>query len=224
MNRLRLCIKHAAALGLNVVLQAVEKARALLGKPDHETVHIESLPWEEVPEFYASLKDRTTTQLALRLLILTGMRSMPIRFCHIDQIDGDIWTIPAKYMKSLKGKATDFRVPLSHEAQDILEQARPQARDGLLFPGIRKGVISDATMSKFMKNKGMKARPHGFRTSFRTWCSDVAEAPHEVAETAIAHTPDSKVVRTYRRTDFLEQRRILMQLWADHVCGLSGRL
>jgi len=224
MNRLNLCIKHAAALGLNVDLQAVEKARALLGQQDHETKHIESLPWEDVPEFYATLNDGTTTQLALRYLILTGMRSMPIRFCRFDQVEGDIWTVPAEYMKSLKGKATDFRALLSQEAQCIVEQAKPIARDGWVFPSVRKGVISDATMSKYMKDKGMDARPHGFRTSFRTWCADVAEAPHEVAETAIAHTPDSKVVRAYRRTDFLKQRRILMQRWADHVCGRSGEV
>jgi hypothetical protein len=46
--------------------------------------------------------------------------------------------------------------------------------------------------------------------------------PEEVAETILAHSPGSKVVKAYRRTDFLEQRAALMQRWADHVSGVSN--
>lgn len=75
LNRIGICMKHAAALGLKVDLQATEKARALLGKPRHKAEHIPALPWREVPDFYASLSDGSTTHLALRFLILTGVRS-----------------------------------------------------------------------------------------------------------------------------------------------------
>jgi integrase len=84
-------------------------------------------------------------------------------------------------------------------------------------------VISDATMSRMMERRGMKERPHGFRASLRTWLSDTTDAPHEVAEMVLAHTADSKVVRTYRRTDFFEQRARLMERWSDHVTGRSGK-
>ena len=56
----------------------------------------------------------------------------------------------------------------------------------------------------------MEARPHGFRSSLRTWLAEVTDAPHEVAEAVLAHVSDSKVVRTYRQTDYLEQRRELL--------------
>lgn len=68
----------------------------------------------------------------------------------------------------------------------------------------------------------MVARPHGFRTSLRTWLAEVTDAPHEVAEAVLAHAVDGSVVRAYRRTDFLDQRRALVERWADHVTGQGG--
>lgn len=217
MNRLNLVMQHAAALGLDVDIQATAKAKALLGKSRHQTKHIAAVPWQEVPAFYAGLNDPTITHLALRLLILTAMRSNPVRFCHEDQIEGDTWIVPAAHMKALKGKERDFRVPLPQEAQQVLSAAQPYARDGFFFPSVRKGVISDATMSKFMQRQGMDARPHGFRSSFRTWCAEATNTPRDVAETALAHSVGSEVERSYRRTDYLEQRRVLMERWAKHV-------
>ena len=122
-------------------------------------------------------------------------------------------------MKAQKGKEVEFRVPLSREALAVIEQAAPHARDGFLFPSVRKGVISDATMSSYMKRRGMEARPHGFRSSFRTWCAEAADVPREIAETALAHVSASSVERAYRRTDFIERRKILMERWAQYVVG-----
>ena len=150
MNRMNIVFKYAAAMGLDVDLLATEKAKALLGKSRHTPKNVPSLPWIDVPAFYTSLDEGTVTQLALKLLILTALRSKPVRFAHLDQIDGDTWIVPAENMKSLKGKAEDFRVPLSSEALSVVEQARPFSRDGWLFPNVRKGVISDATMSRYM--------------------------------------------------------------------------
>lgn len=218
-NRLGICLKHAAALGLDVDLQAVDKAKALLGQQRHETEHVPSMDWREVPEFYQSLNEGTVTELALRMLILTGLRSKGIRFLNLDQIDGDVWTVPAENMKGRKGATTDFRVPLSTEALAVIEQAKPFARDGFLFAGVRRGVISDATMAKYMDRRGLAARPHGFRTSLRVWLAEATNAPHDVAETCLAHVAGGKVERAYKRTDFLEQRRVLMERWGGFVAN-----
>ena len=213
MNRLGIVIRHAAALGLDVDLQATDKAKALLGKSRHKPVHIPALHWQEVPAFYESLFDGTVTHLALRLLILTAARSSEVRFCNLLEIQDDIWTIPAERMKT----GNEHRIPLSSEARAVIEQARPFARDGFLFPSVRKGVISDATMSRMMERRGIAARPHGFRSSFRTWCAEATDIPREIAETALAHSTGSSVERSYRRTDFLDRRRDLMEAWAIHV-------
>ena len=153
---------------------------------------------------------------------MTGLRSKPIRFARVDQIEGDVWTVPGENMKARVGQEQDFRVPLTEEALRIIELAKPHARDGFLFPSVRKGVISDATMARLMERKGLKARPHGFRTSLRTWLAERTDAPHEVAEAMLAHVADSKVVRTYRQTDFLDQRRSFLERWSRVCCGLEA--
>ena len=224
MNRLSIVMKHAAALGLDVDLQATEKAKALLGKSRHVPKHIPAMAWADVPEFYASLEEPTLTHLALQLLILTGVRSTPLRTLRLEQIEGDVWTVPAKNMKGCKGATADFRVPLSCEAQRIIYLARPYARNGCLFPNNQRGVISDMTLSRHMERRGLEARPHGFRTSLRTWLAEATDAPHEVAKAMLAHVVDNGVVRAYRRTDYLDQRRALVERWAGHVTGGTGQM
>ncbi|WP_340250870.1 tyrosine-type recombinase/integrase [Sulfitobacter pontiacus] len=222
LTRLSIVMRHAAALGLNVDLQATDKAKALLGKTRHVVQNIPSVHWQDVPKFYETLEDPTVTNLALRLLILTGVRSRPLRFARLDQIDGNVWTVPGEDMKGRKGKTVDFRVPLSSEALRVIELAKPQERDGFLFPSVRKGVISDATMSRMMERRKMKERPHGFRSSLRTWLAEATDAPHEVAETILQHVAGTSVQLAYRRTDYLEQRQSLMERWAKHVTGKTG--
>ena len=224
MNRLSIVLKHAVALGLDVDLQATEKAKALLGKSRHVAKNIPAMYWRDVPDFYASLEEPTLTHLALRLLILTGLRSKPLRTLRLDQLEGDVWTVPAEAMKGRKGATVDYRVPLSTEAQRIIDLARPHARNGYLFPNTRGGVISDMTLSRHMERRGLEARPHGFRTSLRTWLAEATDAPHEVAEGMLAHIVDGGVVRAYRRTDYLEQRAKLADRWADHVTGGAGQV
>ena len=158
-----------------------------------------------------------------RFLILTLMRSGAVRSLRLDQIEGDVWTVPAEHMKGRLGATSEFRVPLSSEAQRVVAEGRKFARDGYLFPNVRKGVISDATMSRFMERRGMIERPHGFRSSFRDWCAEATDAPKEVADTALGRSTGNAVERAYRRTDYLEQRRVLMERWSGLVLAEKGR-
>jgi integrase len=217
LNRLRICLRHAAALGLEVDLQAPDKARALLGQSRASSTNIPAMPWREVPAFYRSLDDGSVTHLALRLLILTAVRSAPLRHIREEQIDGNVWTVPAEAMKGRKGTTADFRVPLSAEALAVIDQARRHARGGFLFASVRRGVISDMAMSVFMKRAGLAYRPHGFRSSLRDWIEEETTTPYEVAETILGHVVGGAVERAYRRTDYLEQRRAVMEAWASFV-------
>ena len=224
ISRLNIVFKHAAALGIEVDLQAIEKARILLGKSRHQKQHIPAMDWRDVPAFYASLDGGSITQLALRLLILTGVRSRPVRFAHDDQIEGDIWTIPSEMIKGRRGQTIDFRVPLSPEALAVIAQARRHARDGYLFPNVRRGVLSDMTMTKLMDRRSLEARPHGFRSSLRDWLAEATDAPREIAETILGHAAGGAVELAYRRTDYLEHRRALLARWSDYVTGKSGQV
>jgi integrase len=215
LTRLRVVLKHAVAMGLNVDMQACDKARVLLGKSRQKAEHIPALPWQDVPDFYATLAEQSPCHLALRLLILTAARSAEVRFARFEEIDGDVWTIPPARTKT----GREHRIPLCGEALAVVEAAKPLARDGFLFHSVRKGVISDATMARMMQRRGMAERPHGFRASFRTWCAEATDTPREVAEAALGHTDGTAVERAYRRTDHLERRRVLMQRWASYATG-----
>ena len=217
LNRTNIVIRHAAALGLDVDIGLAEKTKLLLGKTRHVVKHIPSMPWQEAPAFYQSLSDKSLPQLALRLLMLTGLRSHPIRHAHLDEIDGDIWTIPGEKMKGLKGKTPSFRVPLTTEALHVIELASQQQRDGYIFPGVKRGVISDASMARLMERRGLEARPHGFRSTLRTWLTESQHASREVAEIIIAHQTGSIVERSYNRTDMIDQRRVVIGDWSRHL-------
>jgi integrase len=220
IGRLGICMQHAAAKGLDVDLQIVAKARALLGKQRHKPQNHKHIIWQEMPKFYETLSETNLTKLAMRLLILTGSRSGPLRKIRPDEIDFGtaIWTIPAENMKGNEGKQEEFRVPLSNEAIAVIEAAMPFSRNGNLFPNVRQGVISDGTLSKHLRTQTTyDAVPHGFRTSLRTWLADETDASHEVAESCLSHITGSKVARAYQRSDLLELRRDYMQRWADYL-------
>ena len=220
MGRLGIVFMHAAAMGLDVDTQATVKARALLGKSRQQRKHIPAMNWADVPVFYESLSDGSITHLALRLLILTAVRSANVRFCHLDEITGNTWVIPAEKTKT----GVEHRVPLSEETLGVIEQATPFNRDGFLFPSAQKGVISDATMARLMERRELEARPHGFRSSIRDWCAEMTDVPREVAEAVLGHVTGGKVELAYRRTDYLDQRRVLMERWAAHVRGEENKI
>ncbi|WP_424972647.1 tyrosine-type recombinase/integrase [Dinoroseobacter sp. S76] len=211
MNRMNLTLKHAAALGLDVDLQAVMKAQALLGKRRHETKHIPSLPYQEAPTFYRWLCDQKFgSALALRFLILTVARTSEVRFATLSEIEGDTWVLDPMRTKT----ATAHRVPLSGEAQKVISDRLVFRDSDLLFPTPRGKAMSDATMSKLMQREEMEARPHGFRATFRTWVEETTDTPFEVKETALGHQVGSEVERAYQRSDLLEKRRVLLEDWA----------
>jgi len=211
IGRLSLTLKHAAALGLDVDLQAVMKAQALLGKQRHAVTHIPSLPYQEAPEFYRWLTSQDyPSAFALRFLMLTVARTSEVRFAVPGEIVADVWTLDPSRTKT----ATAHRVPLSPEALRVIE-TRPVLVDSeYLFPSPRGKAMSDATMSRMMERQGMEARPHGFRATFRTWVEETTDTPFEVKETALGHQVGSEVERAYQRSDLLEKRRVLLDQWA----------
>lgn len=70
----------------------------------------------------------------------------------------------------------------------------------------------------------MKERPHGFRSSLRVWLAEATDTPHDVAEMMLAHVAGTSVERAYRRTDYLDRRRVLLEKWAHHVTSASDTI
>ena len=133
-----------------------------------------------------------------------------------------MWTIPAARMKAgaaHRAPMTDRRLAILTEARSITEPLMMGEHRGclLVFPSVRGKALSDATMSKLMRENGVAAVPHGFRSSFRDWASECTNCPHAVMEAALAHQIRSAVERAYARSDFFERRRELMKAWTAFV-------
>ena len=104
----------------------------------------------------------------------------------------------------------------------VLAEARELADgSGLLFPSPTGRPLSDNTMSKLLRELGIDAVPHGFRSSFRDWAAECSNAPREVCELALAHVNSDRVEAAYRRSDLFERRRDLMAAWARYLEAAS---
>ena len=214
LSRISLTLKHAAALGLDVDLQATMKAQALLGKQRHTVKHIPSLPYQEAPDFYRWLCSKPlASALALRFLILTATRVSEVRLATFAEIKKDVWTLEPHRTKTSRL----HRVPLSKEAMKVLRLARHSNDREWLFPANRGSPMTDATMGRFMERANFTARPHGFRATFRTWVEEQTDASYEVKETSLGHQVGSEVERAYQRSDLIDKRRVLLEQWAAYL-------
>lgn len=189
--------------------------------------HQPSMPWREVPAFVQAVLwtgQRNVTRALLEFVILTAARSGEARAMTWDEVDleAKVWTVPATRMKA----KVAHRVPLSGRAAEILKEQRqrhPEAE--LVFPAPRGGIPTDMVLTAFLRKqkaqsgeKGRLATAHGFRSSFRDWASEEGYA-RDLAERALAHTIKNQAEAAYHRTDLLEQRRTMMEAWAQLVTG-----
>ena len=191
------------------------------GRDEHQP----AMPWRQLPLFVATSvytdEPYNVTRALLLMVILTATRSGEARGMRWAEIDFHkrIWTIPAERMKA----RIQHRVPLSRQAIHVLENIRG-LHDELVFPSPRKQqILSDMVLTSFLRKKkaisdipGRVATAHGFRSTFRDWCSEQGYS-RDLAERALAHTLKNKVEAAYHRTDLLDQRIPMMQAWADYV-------
>jgi len=73
-----------------------------------------------------------------------------------------------------------------------------------------------------VRDLGIGAVPHWFRSSFRDWAAERTDAPREVCELALAHVNRDRVEAAYRRSDLFERRRALMEQWAAFLAGIKN--
>jgi integrase len=185
--------------------------------------HHAAMPYAEAPAFLAKLREQTSVPArCLELIILTGVRLDEAREATWAEVDFDnrLWTIPAARMK--KG-TKDHRVPLSAAALAVLKDMHAIRQSDYVFPGAYHGKAIGKNMPLRVLNQltGNGATVHGFRSSFRDWAAERTNFPREVAEAALAHAVPSQVEAAYKRTDFFDRRRRLMEAWADYCAKPS---
>lgn len=175
--------------------------------------HHTALDVDEAPAFMASVRQQNTlTARLVEFIMLTAVRSGEARLATWDEIDldGRVWTIPADRMKA----GREHRVPLSGAAVKLLEGMPRMYESEFVFPGYQGRRMSENTPGQVIKRLGYSVTIHGMRSTFRVWADERTDAPHHVAEMALAHRIKNQAEAAYRRSDLIEKRRDLMQQWA----------
>ena len=218
-QRVGAVMKWAVAQGYRGDNPTGDAISAALPKTGTMRRHQRALPFAEVGVALDKVEASRAykgTVLVLEFLVLTACRSGEVRLATWDEVDleAETWTVPANRMKAKR----DHRVPLSRRALKVLNEARTLSDgSGLVFPSAHGRAISDNTVSKLLRDLGIEAVPHGFRSSFRDWAVECSDAPREVCELALAHVNSDRVEAAYRRTDLFDRRRVLMEKWSEYL-------
>ncbi|MEQ9879951.1 tyrosine-type recombinase/integrase [Pectobacterium aroidearum] len=202
---------------------ASELASAL---PPPKSTHYPHLLPDELPDFLRALSTYSgskVTQLATRILMLTGVRTIELRQAEWKEFDFEkqLWEVPKERMKMRR----PHLVPLSDQVIDALQQLYAvTGRYNLVFPG-RNDItkpMSEASINQVLKRIGYhgKATGHGFR---HTMSTILHEQGYNTAwiELQLAHVDKNTIRGTYNHAQYLEQRRGMLQWYGDFVDGLE---
>lgn len=178
-QRIGAVMKWAVAQGFRGDNPAGDAISVALPKTGTTRQHHGTLPYTEVGAALDKAKASRAyrgTVLALEFLVLTACRSSEVRHATWDEVDleAETWMVPASRMKAKR----DHRVPLSRRALEVLREARGLLNGaGLIFPSAQGRAIGVNTVSKLLRDLGIEAVPHGFRSSFRDWAAECSDAP-----------------------------------------------
>lgn len=191
--------------------------------------HYAAIDVKELPEFLHTLEHNnarlyTLTRLAIRLMLLTFVRTGELIGAKWSEFDLDeaVWIIPAERMKM----RIEHRVPLSTQAVALLRELKSiSGTRELLFPNQSRPTdhMSNNTILSALKRLGYKGKMtgHGFRALAMSTIKEKLGYRHEVVDRQLAHAPRNKVDAAYDRAKFLDERKIMMQAWADYLDSLS---
>jgi len=221
--------KYAIATG-RAKYNPAEIRMALADRPKVE--HFPCITTAETPAFLRAVtayqnmaKVSLIAIAALRLLMLTATRTSEVRFSKWTDFDleAKCWVIPAEQTgrKGKGDKRKDHAVPLSDQAVKILRDLQPATGQGVyVFPNRNNSarVISENTVLKIIETIGYKGKMtgHGFRSLARSILGDMGHR-WEVLEAMLSHALVNQTAAAYVRTTYFEERRGIMQQWADHL-------
>lgn len=210
----------------------------IVAVPQAPVTHNPFLTMDQMPEFLSKLQSyggAETTTLGIWLLLLTGVRTGELRYATPDQIDLDkrLWIIPPDVVKQLQEKVRrdnnkdgsaipPYIVPLSLQATAIFRRLlalRPPGQKYVL--GHRNEPtkrISENTLNGALKRMGYKDRltGHGIRATISTALNEANYEPNWV-EAQLSHSDPNQIRAAYNHASYVEQRRGMMQDWADRL-------
>ena len=227
-QRIGAVMKWAVAHGYRFDNPAGDAIAQALPRNDGKRRPHRAIPHQEVRAAVEAVRASgafMATKLAFEFLVLTAARSGEVRGATIDEIDAEarMWTIPGSRMKA----GREHRVPLTDRALAIVREARRLRDDTRGSCSRATGGASRCptlTLTKLLRNRGINATVHGFRSSFRDWCGECANVPREIAEAALAHAVGNQTESAYARSDLFERRRVLMESWSRYLGNGTGEL
>lgn len=205
--------------------------------PKPPVVHNPFLRLTKLPELLQKLRryhGAVTTQLGIKLLLLTGVRTGELRLATPDQFDLDqgLWIIPPEVVKQLQngmrknGKRPldipPYIVPLSVQAIEIvrylLAEMRPAQRYLLPHRSDLRKRISENTLNGALKRIGYQGllTGHGIRGTISTALNEFGYLKTWV-DAQLSHSDPNRVSAAYNHAMFVEPRRKMMQDWADRL-------
>lgn len=202
-----------------------DPAAALKGAIHRPKVeHRKPLSRDQIADFVTALDGYAgyrTTVIALRLMLLTFVRTVELRAARWNEFDLDRaeWRIPADRMKMREAHI----VPLSRQAVELLRELHTYTGGrGMLFPNYRnpKTCMTATTLNRALERMGFNGKDsigfsaHGFRATASTILNEIGFRP-DVIERQLAHAERNKVRASYNHAEYLEERRAMMQQWAD---------
>lgn len=240
-TRDRLCqsigavFKYAIATGRAKHNPAADIRAALADSP--KAKNFACIAPTELPDFLRALTEYQSRAhvspiavSATRLLMLTATRTSEVRFAQWKDFDLDagVWVIPEEQTgrKGKQGKRKSHTVPLSSQAVVILRDLYPITGQGaLVFPNRNDAtrVISENTVLKVIEGIGYRGKMtgHGFRSLARSLLAEMGHR-REVLEAMLSHTIENATEAAYVRTTYLEERRGIMQHWADYLQSIEA--
>ena len=199
----------------------------VVAAPAKAARHHPHVTFAELPELLGKVDTtniNTLTRCAIRLLVLTAVRPGELRAAPWSEFDLEAatWTIPKERMKARRPHV----VPLPRQALAILRTLEEISGGyALLFPGQQKAdrPMSDNTINKALRLMGYEGRQtgHGFRHLLSTELNGRGYNKDWI-ERQLAHGDNDEIRATYNHAAYLEQRREMMQAWADSIDALCA--
>ena len=180
----------------------------------HEAPKIEEIQAIASKLFHSSY----VTYLCTLFGILTATRCREFCLARWEEIDFEskTWSIPSERRKDKK--PYPHRVPLSDWAIRLLKKLNPK-ESGLIFHrqnAAQVAIVGDAPRQLLQRLIKRRVTIHGCRSTFSDWCAETGK-DITLTEKSLMHRTGNRVREAYQRSDLLEQRRQLMQEYADAV-------
>lgn len=217
ISRLNEIMNHAVNCGV-IMSNPLLKIKTAFN--DVKTKSLAALPVEKLPEFISWWdsvpRHSQVARSALLFQILTMTRPNETIHAEWDEIDFKLclWTIPEHKMKCHR----EHVIPLSTQALCILEEMKKIRKGKYIFFSTRakNSPMGRNTVNGVLSNGPFRgvATLHGFRSMWSTLLNEEGFNP-DVIEAALAHKSGDAIRDIYNRTNYIEQRRIMMQWVGD---------